>query len=111
MGKLKLKKPAAPILSRLQRAEGLFRIAYLEHAAWGQKMVLARTELLEANAQERAKLALQFPDDKLIQVKCNEATEELLAWYKKIGTVVPVHKESTMEEAFRINEEYWSSDK
>ncbi len=97
MPRLKTKKQPKPLLSRLMRAENAFRIAYQEHTAWGQKMVLARTELLEANAEERAKLALQYPDDPLIHAKALEAVEEMLAWYKKLGVAVQLEGQSAVE--------------
>ncbi len=93
MPRLKTKKQPKPLLSRLMRAENAFRIAYQEHTAWGQKMVLARTELLEANAEERAKLALQYPEDPLIAAQAKIATDEMLKWYKKIGVVRPTRDE------------------
>ena len=77
-------------LTRLMKAENAFRIAYQEHTAWGQKMVNARTELLEANAEERAKLAVKYPYDQLIQSAAKQATDEMLAWYKKIGIIQEV---------------------
>lgn len=94
MPRLKTKKQPKPLLSRLMRAENAFRIAYQEHTAWGQKMVLARTELLEANAEERAKLALQYPDDPLIAAQAKIATDEMLEWYKKLGVVAPVQADT-----------------
>ncbi len=88
-------------LTRLQVAEGAFRIAANEHIAWGQRMVHARTELLEANAEERAKLALQYPDDKLIQSESAKSTKELLDWYKKINAVaINLSKETSRGRKF-----------
>jgi len=67
-------------------------------------MVVARTEFLEADAEEKARLAVRFPDDKAIVANSNKANDELIGWRVKIDGVETVKDEvavttETAEEA------------
>jgi RNA binding exosome subunit len=91
-------------ITRLQKAEARFRSLVNEHRATGQLMVVARTEFLEADAEEKAKLAVRFPKDKAIIANSNKANDDLLGWRVKIDGVETVKDEvavttETAEEA------------
>jgi len=91
-------------ITRLQKAEARFRSLVNEHRATGQLMVVARTEFLEADAEEKAKLAVRFPNDKAIVANSNKANDELIGWRVKIDGVETVKDEvavttETAEEA------------
>lgn len=75
-------------------AQGKLGQLLREYHAVGQRMVFARTEFLEANAEELAQLAEKFPDDRLIVGNAKKAIQDLLDWNVKIGVIVE-EKEST----------------
>ncbi len=79
--------------TRLEVAEARFRGLVNEHRSTGQLMVIARTEFLEADAEEKAKLVKRFPDDAAIVANSNKANEELLNWRMKIDGVTTVKDE------------------
>ena len=60
-------KRKSPQPSRLEKAQAWFSYLAREYKAIGIRMVNARLEFLEADAEERAKMHLEHPDDEVIK--------------------------------------------
>lgn len=73
--------------TRLIRATERFRHLVNQYRSVGQMMVKARSEFLEADAEEKAQLALKHTDDRVIQEAALTAAVELEKWKKLSGEV------------------------
>ncbi len=89
------RKPPQP--SRLEKAQAWFSYLAREYKAIGIRMVEARLEFLEADAEERAKMHLEYPDDEVIKHAAEQAAQDLHDWNVKMGRVTEI--EETHEEA------------
>lgn len=105
MSKKHKPKRKAPQPSRLEKAQAWFSYLAREYKAIGVRMVNARLEFLEADAEERAKLHLQFPDDEVIKNAAEKAAQDLHDWNVKMGRVQEIEETENEDgtTAYRIN--------
>ncbi len=89
------RKPPQP--SRLEKAQAWFSYLAREYKAIGIRMVNARLEFLEADAEERAKMHLEYPDDPVIKHAAEQAAQDLHDWNVKMGRVQEI-EETTNED-------------
>ncbi len=84
------RKPPQP--SRLEKAQAWFSYLAREYKAIGIRMVNARLEFLEADAEERAKMHLEYPDDEVIKRAAEQAAQDLHDWNVKMGRVTEIEE-------------------
>ena len=85
-------KRKAPQPSRLEKAQAWFSYLAREYRAIGIRMVNARLEFLEADAEERAKMHLEYPDDEVIKRAAEQAAQDLHDWNVKMGRVTEIEE-------------------
>ena len=85
-------KRKAPQPSRLEKAQAWFSYLAREYRALGIRMVTARLELLAADAEERAQMHFNHPDDEVIKRAAIQAAQDLHDWNVKMGRVQEVEE-------------------